>query len=368
MTSQELMKIFTYPYGIQQDYRTRQLAIENIMYQLYEEAGLPYPKVYGFKSPQALQLAINYLQQPLKLYTNSNFYDDYPAFGRAVEGLRETQSQLNSFFWKFIMDRIIKEIPSELKLPEISLKRFLPFTNFCDTIDNHVQDALVKSINSKNLTVFPVARHPHFRDVAWTNLYAQHLDKLPSKAKELFTLFYDLIKNGLMYAYQFQDMVLWCPLPTILHINDLKQLHSENGPAIKWEDGFSIYLWKGIRVKKRLIEFPESISRLDILSEEDLEVRQCIREKLGPKRFASLFDLIEIDADLDSNGHRNVLYRTTHMDDLTGKPYFFAKLNDNTGIHEQFVEVPASTHNVWQAMAYVFGERGENTSSGGVTV
>ena len=370
MTTKELMKTFTHPMGIHQDHQVRQSAIENIFYQLYESAGLPYPKVYGFKSPHALQLAINYQGSARsKVTTDKTFCEQYPNFVREVARQPAIVGDLNTFFWEYIYTKIIKSFPPELKKVVTSVKGFTPYTNFCDNLNAEVEEVLKRDLSKKNLTFYPTANHPNFRDIGWISLYAKYMDWLDAKSRALFVLFMGLVKNGLMYAYYFNDTVLWCPLPEVLELDDFKQLHAAEGPAVKWEDGFGMYFWRGVKVKKRLIEFPESINRLDFLNEQDPDIRHCMREKLGPIRLASLFELLEVDSDLDENGNRNILYRTTHRDDLTGKPYYFARLYHLGHFDKKcFVEVSESSKNVWQAMSQVFPEGQKKSSEKGIKV
>lgn len=369
MTRQELIQAFTYPLGIHQEYYARQAAIENIFYQLYEIAGVQYPKVYSFKSPYALQLALNHL---LKgggdVSKNAEFYTQYPNFIRDARLIRRPAKPCNRFFWEFIHGELVKALFNGKKKQDDLSSNMSKYTNFCDELNLQLKAGLQQLMPGKGLKVYEFAYHPHFRDVGWVARYSKQYKRLESTTRLLFALYSDIIRNGLMYAYHLENMVLWCPLPVSLHLNELNQLHAGDEPAVKWEDDYSLYLWNGIKVRKRLIEFPESINRLDVLAEDNPEVRRCILGKLGAEKFASFFDLLEVDSDVDGSGYRQCLFRTSHKDDLSGKPYYFARLKEGANEREYFGEVPSSIQNVWEAMAYIFGDTSGKATTKGVEV
>jgi hypothetical protein len=67
--------------------------------------------------------------------------------------------------------------------------------------------------------------------------------------------------------------------PAELHRDGQSRLHAENGPAIRYRDGFSVYSWHGTRVPADLIESNWSVQQ--IMEESNAEIRRCAIEKLG---------------------------------------------------------------------------------------
>jgi Domain of unknown function (DUF6745) len=61
--------------------------------------------------------------------------------------------------------------------------------------------------------------------------------------------------------------------------------HCENGPAITWADGWSLYFWHGTQVPAGLIERGWTAER--ILREPNAEIRRCAVERIGWDRFIS---------------------------------------------------------------------------------
>jgi hypothetical protein len=55
--------------------------------------------------------------------------------------------------------------------------------------------------------------------------------------------------------------------------------HATGGPALTWEDGFSVWAWHGVPVPRELMERPDTITVQRIQSEPDPEVRQAMIER-----------------------------------------------------------------------------------------
>ncbi len=325
---------------------------------MYEAAGFEMPKVYFFKSPLALQMATNYLFKKRKggLDIEVEFMKEYPSFSNAViyDDLSSRSRQKN--FWEFISNNIAAKGAEHIGDNKKLLSDFNRYRHLAESLENSVFDDLKKRLAIKGMEYYETARHPHFKDSIWLLSHREYLEKFNDTDRNLFLIYHNLVRNGLMHAVLLEGAVFWCPLPTIFKINDLKQFHCKSGPALHWNDDYGVYFWNGVRVRKRIIEFPESITRLDVLEESNLEIRECMKQRMGIKEYASLFTLIEVDCDDNTEGEEQVLWRTSHVDDLTRENLYFARLTNPLTGDTSFSEVPAGTSNVWEAMAYVFGE------------
>lgn len=365
MTQKNLENIFTFPSGIDQLYVPRQDAIENNFYQMYEAAGYEMPKVYFFKSPLALQMAANYLFKKRKsgLDMEVEFMKDYPSFSNAIMYDELTTRSRQKTFWEFVSVNVAAKGAAFIKDSTKMLSEIKRYRYLADGLEDAVTEDVKKRLAIKGMEPYNTARHPHFKDILWLLSHRAFIDKLSDKERNLFLIYYDLVKNGLMHAILLEGAVFWCPLPTTLKVNDLKQFHCPTGPAMQWNDEYGVYFWKGVKVRKRLIEFPESITRLDVLEESNLEIRECMKQRMGVKKFAALFTLLEVDSDYNSDGVEQVLWRTSHIDDLTRDNLYFARLSDPVTGEEKVSEVPAGTSNVWEAMAYVFGQSNQQSTT-----
>lgn len=98
-------------------------------------------------------------------------------------------------------------------------------------------------------------------------------------------------------------------------------MHNENGPAITFEDGYKLYFWHGINVKKEWIEDKSSITKEVFMKEDNAEVRRCIQEILG-NDFIKILDVELIDEGVDC-GHPIRLFKTKEEDKIANQFIYF---------------------------------------------
>jgi len=73
--------------------------------------------------------------------------------------------------------------------------------------------------------------------------------------------------------------------PAILQVDDRRRPHSVDGPAIQYRDGLRVYAIHGVPVPRKYIEIPaEQIDLVEVLQEENAEVRMAVISKVGFKR------------------------------------------------------------------------------------
>lgn len=87
-----------------------------------------------------------------------------------------------------------------------------------------------------------------------------------------------------------------------LLVDEDRRLHCDDGPAVKWRDGYGAYLVHGVRVPAYVIESPSQITVADIRGEQNAEVRRIKRERFGEGRYlqetnAKLIDIDEVAVD-----------------------------------------------------------------------
>jgi hypothetical protein len=82
-----------------------------------------------------------------------------------------------------------------------------------------------------------------------------------------------------------EGAVILTERPNRLHRDSSNRLHSSDGLAIGYPDGWGIYAWHGIRVPERVILRPHEITCQDIMAETNAEVRRVMIERYGFDRF-----------------------------------------------------------------------------------
>ena len=88
--------------------------------------------------------------------------------------------------------------------------------------------------------------------------------------------------------WPFKGAVILTERPTALHRDAENRLHNEDGPALSYPDGWSIWAWHGVRVPQWAIEAPTAEL---IHAEGNVEIRRCAIERLGWDAYIRQADL-----------------------------------------------------------------------------
>ena len=87
--------------------------------------------------------------------------------------------------------------------------------------------------------------------------------------------------------------------PEVIKMNDQNVLHGEDGPAIRYTDGWSVYSWNGTRVPSEWIENRADMDPRIALTWENIEQRRCAAEIVGWHNVLDQLDAKVIDEDGD---------------------------------------------------------------------
>src|SRR5581483_5675592 len=111
------------------------------------------------------------------------------------------------------------------------------------------------------------------------------------------TLIHLALFNEMVCGYRLEREEAWLVRkPVRLERDEQGRLHSGDGMCIQYAGGWGFYAWHGVRVPERIILQPGALTRQDWMSEENLEVRRAIQERLGTDRFVELVGGKCIDA------------------------------------------------------------------------
>ncbi|MCK5659214.1 MAG: hypothetical protein KAH96_05005 [Alphaproteobacteria bacterium] len=116
--------------------------------------------------------------------------------------------------------------------------------------------------------------------------------------------------------------------PTELCYDDKNRLHNEKDMTIKYNDGWGIWLWYGMRVEDWIITNPERLTLDNILDEKNAGVRRVMRERFGFQDFFMVMikegKTKKIGRRKDNSGMPMTLYR---YDEKEAPVYFVHVLN-----------------------------------------
>ena len=103
------------------------------------------------------------------------------------------------------------------------------------------------------------------------------------------------------YWWPNKDFIMVCDRPTEINRDGSGRLHSENGMAIRWIDGWGLWMWHGTKVSEKIIMRSQEITREEILAESNSEVSRAIAEKIGWAEYLKRVDAVLIDKWFDPN-------------------------------------------------------------------
>lgn len=133
------------------------------------------------------------------------------------------------------------------------------------------------------------------------------------------------------------------------------KLHCSDGPAVEYPDGYALYSWRGISVKKEWIEDPNSITVEEVLAEQNAEKRRSMIEIMGYGRY-----LKEANSKLIDKHIRNGRVERLWESDFGYKKAKIIEVinatpeNDGTYKH-YFFQVPSRINSAAEAVASLYG-------------
>ena len=184
--------------------------------------------------------------------------------------------------------------------------------------------------------------------------------KLPKDIEERAEA-YSKICQSVNYVWADKNFVMVCARPKHIYRDEQGRLHSPDSKAIEYHDGWGLYMWHGIKVSKKIIETPETLTKKDIVKETNVEVRRCIIEKIGMERYAELLGVKEVDRDTVST-EEAVLYKTKRKDNILNNYAYFVKVSCPSSKRKYMLGVPYKLFNeypknCWDAKAMTFRKR-----------
>lgn len=132
----------------------------------------------------------------------------------------------------------------------------------------------------------------------WLSFYHYIQQELHIKECDKLNGLIELSKHcGWLNVYE--DVVVFQHRPEIIKLDDQNRLHNDNGPAIRYRDGFSIYCWHGVRIPAEWIEDKNSLTPQMALTWENIEQRRAACEILGWVNILKQLNARVIDEDAD---------------------------------------------------------------------
>ena len=133
-------------------------------------------------------------------------------------------------------------------------------------------------------------------DAGWLSFYVFMRDELNIADCRKLDGLIELAKCCGWWA-PYSGCVIFQDRHNILNLDDFGRIHCENGPAIAYPSGWSIYAIHGVRTTEQAIMRPETLTIADIKSESNAERRRVLVERMGYERYLAEGQVKVIDRD-----------------------------------------------------------------------
>lgn len=106
------------------------------------------------------------------------------------------------------------------------------------------------------------------------------------------------------WVWMFNDGVICTERPKSIHLDSRNRLHSENGMAIQYPDGWGLYFIHGVKVDEKIVMRPTELTVKEIDDHPNAEVRRTMISRYGESSF-----LLKAGAKLVAQDEFGMLYR-----------------------------------------------------------
>jgi hypothetical protein len=219
---------------------------------------------------------------------------------------------------------------------------------------------------TKEFFEFPV--YGNVWDYAWVSFY-DFFEKIGIVKHDDFTKYKELMECNIYDMLQLQGLCIVSDMPTKISRDAQNRLHCDDGKAIEWADGYGQYYWRGVTVPEKWILHPEEVTAEEVKGEENLELKRCLMEIVGPERYYEILGGVNIiDEDVDAYGKPMKLMRSKTKDKAINDYVYFLLVTDTStdrvySIYPNVKEFPDAKKNVWSAKASTFRQTKEEFDS-----
>ena len=237
--------------------------------------------------------------------------------------------------------------------------------NLSDALSTAATEAVIRSTRSRRPSFAMRIRHPFsawangrrrsavgLEDLAWLGVYEYFHDTCELKVETAPLRGLWLLANNVGWILPCERVCWLAERHNILR-SDLKgRLHSANGPALRYPDGWSLYAWKSVVVPAWVIEQSEKITLRAIDNEPDVQIRRCMIEIMTPERFVAEGGTVCVGQD-----ETGILWQKTWwgFDAWSAVEVVNGTPGPDGNRKHYFLQVPAGMRTPRQAVAWTYG-------------
>lgn len=132
-------------------------------------------------------------------------------------------------------------------------------------------------------------------DAYWVAFY-DFFTRIEVIKEENFNKYRQLLWAGVWDCICLDEKTFVIRRPELVSEDTNQRLHAENGPALRFKDGFEVYVWHGVIMNRRMIMEPDSYTREELMSEQNSEIRRAFCERIGFEKYAEIMGTKVIDS------------------------------------------------------------------------
>jgi len=159
---------------------------------------------------------------------------------------------------------------------------------------------------------------------------------------------WDQLSRSCGWIWPYRDLCIVSDRPERIGMDDAGRLHAEDGPALRYTDGYSVYAVQGVRVPAWIVERPDTIDAAKIEAEESIEIRRIMIDRMGVGRYLAEVGAQVIQMDAPESGAPRALMR-----DRDGRKWLCG--TDGSTARVYYMQVPESAQTCAEAHAGICG-------------
>jgi len=184
------------------------------------------------------------------------------------------------------------------------------------------------------------------------------------------------ICRSIGWWYPFADFCIVTDRPEILHVDDQGRFHCEDGPALRYRDGYGLWALNGLPLSSQIIERPDTLTAHQVRDEANTEIRRHMLDRYAGLRASAAAGKWLQDMGLEPISQEDItakmqpsglsIWRLTHGNSPVLCKLYRAELPDDEPLHllwvvctstakEVFLRVPPEIIDARAARDWTFG-------------
>ena len=160
-----------------------------------------------------------------------------------------------------------------------------------------------------------------------------------------------------MWFWLFEGLCILSDRPSEIHRDSRNNLHNLTGPAVGFRDGWGVWSSHGVRLRREIIEQPETITVKDCLEERNAEIRRVMidqHDKIDGRSYIVDAGGKMVDESIDSKGELRQLWRiSVARDEDIVKVRCINSTPEPDGSHKVYwLRVPPATKTAREGLAW----------------